>query len=44
MTWIIVLAVVAGVGIIIYNGLVKLRVQVDGAWADVDVLSPDEVE
>ena len=37
MTWIIVLAVVAGVGIIIYNGLVKLRVQVDGAWADIDV-------
>jgi LemA protein len=37
MTWIIVLAVVAGIGIIIYNGLVKLRVQVDGAWADIDV-------
>lgn len=37
MTWIIVLAVVAGAGIIIYNGLVKLRVQVDGAWADIDV-------
>ena len=25
------------VGIIIYNGLVKKRVQVDGAWADIDV-------
>jgi LemA protein len=28
---------VVGVGIMIYNGLVKLRVQVDGAWADIDV-------
>ena len=37
MSWIIVLVVVVGVGIIIYNGLVKQRVQVDGAWADIDV-------
>ena len=37
MSWIIGLAVVAGVGVILYNGLVKLRVQVDGAWADIDV-------
>ncbi len=28
---------VVGGGIVIYNGLVKLRVQVDGAWADIDV-------
>jgi LemA protein len=26
-----------GGGIMIYNGLVKARVQVDGAWADIDV-------
>ena len=37
MSWVILLAVVAGIGIIMYNGLVKLRVQVDGAWADIDV-------
>jgi LemA protein len=24
-------------GVMIYNGLVKMRVQVDGAWADIDV-------
>ena len=29
-------AVVAG-GVVLYNGLVKMRVQVDGAWADIDV-------
>ena len=32
-----VLAVVAIVVIGIYNGLVKLRVQADNAWADIDV-------
>ena len=26
-----------GAGVVIYNGLVKSRVQVDGAWADIDV-------
>lgn len=30
------LAVVV-LGVMIYNGLVKMRVQVDGAWADIDV-------
>ena len=34
---IIPVAVVGGGGIMIYNGLVKSRVQVDGAWADIDV-------
>jgi len=29
-------AAVAG-GVVLYNGLVKMRVQVDGAWADIDV-------
>jgi len=28
---------VVGVGVMIYNGLVKMRVQADGAWADIDV-------
>ncbi len=38
MLWelLIPIAVVAG-GVMIYNGLVKARVQVDGAWADIDV-------
>ncbi|MGI9627009.1 MAG: LemA family protein [Longimicrobiales bacterium] len=35
--WIIVLLVIAGIGVVMYNSLVKLRTQVDGAWADVDV-------
>jgi LemA protein len=30
------IALLAG-GVMIYNGLVKIRVQVDGAWADIDV-------
>lgn len=34
--YIIPVAVVGG-GIMIYNNLVKMRVQVDGAWADIDV-------
>jgi len=37
MWWIIILAFLVGLGIVIYNGLVKMRVQVDGAWADIDV-------
>jgi LemA protein len=28
---------VVGAGVMIYNGLVKMRVQADGAWADIDV-------
>jgi len=28
---------VVGGGVMVYNGLVKSRVQVDGAWADIDV-------
>jgi LemA protein len=34
--YIIPVAVIGG-GIMIYNGLVKMRVTVDGAWADIDV-------
>jgi len=38
LTWIlIVLAVLAVAGISIYNSLVRLRTQAQGAWADVDV-------
>ncbi|MGD2120888.1 MAG: LemA family protein [Gemmatimonadota bacterium] len=37
MSWIIILVVLAVGGIVLYNSLVKLRVQVDGAWADIDV-------
>lgn len=36
LEYIIPVAVIGG-GIMIYNGLVKMRVQVDGAWADIDV-------
>ena len=36
--WEIVVPVaVVGGGIMVYNQLVKMRVQVDGAWADIDV-------
>jgi LemA protein len=37
MTGIIILVVLAVIATMIYNGLVKLREQVDGAWADIDV-------
>ena len=37
MVWLILLAVLVVTGVMLYNGLVKLRVQVDGAWADIDV-------
>lgn len=38
MTWfLILLAIVAVVGITIYNSLVKMRTQAQGAWADIDV-------
>lgn len=38
MTWfLILLAIVAIVGITIYNSLVKMRTQAGGAWADIDV-------
>lgn len=38
MTWfLILLAIVAIVGITIYNSLVKMRTQAQGAWADIDV-------
>ena len=38
MTWfLILLAIVAIGGITIYNSLVKLRTQAQGAWADIDV-------
>ena len=38
MTWFLIfLAIVAIGGITIYNSLVKLRTQAQGAWADIDV-------
>lgn len=38
MTWfLILLAIVAIGGITIYNSLVKMRTQAQGAWADIDV-------
>jgi LemA protein len=38
MLWgLLIAAAVVVAGIMIYNGLVKMRVQVDGAWADIDV-------
>lgn len=38
MTWILILlAIVAIGGITLYNSLVKLRTQAQGAWADIDV-------
>lgn len=38
MTWILVLAAALLLGLVlIYNSLVRLRVQVDNAWADIDV-------
>ena len=38
MTWfLILLAIVAIIGITIYNSLVKMRTQAQGAWADIDV-------
>lgn len=36
--WILIaVAAVVAIGVMTYNSLVKLRTQVDGAWADVDV-------
>lgn len=36
--WALLIALaIAVVGMLIYNSLVKMRVQVDGAWADIDV-------
>ncbi|MGH7503724.1 MAG: LemA family protein [Longimicrobiales bacterium] len=38
MMWAILLAIAVVLGVMaIYNGLVKLKVQADGAWADIDV-------
>jgi LemA protein len=37
MLGLLIVAAVVVAGIMIYNGLVKMRVQVDGAWADIDV-------
>ncbi|HSR42493.1 MAG TPA: LemA family protein [Longimicrobiales bacterium] len=38
MPWeLLILAVVVGGGILIYNSLVKLREQADAAWSDIDV-------
>lgn len=36
LEYVIPVAVVGG-GIMIYNNLVKMKIQVDGAWADIDV-------
>ncbi len=38
MTWfLILLAIIAIIGVTIYNSLVKMRTQARGAWADIDV-------
>jgi LemA protein len=38
LTWfLILLAIVAIVGVTMYNSLVKMRTQAQGAWADIDV-------
>jgi LemA protein len=37
MGWLILVVALVVLGVVLYNGLVKLRVQVDGAWADIDV-------
>lgn len=37
MWLLILLAVIVVGGIVMYNGLVRLRVQADNAWADIDV-------
>jgi len=38
MPWeLLILAVVVGGGVLIYNSLVKLREQADAAWSDIDV-------
>ncbi len=38
MPWELILPlVIVGIGVVLYNGLVRLRVQVDNAWADVEV-------
>ncbi len=37
MWLLILLAVVAVAGIMLYNGLVRLKVQADNAWSDIDV-------
>jgi LemA protein len=37
MGWIVIPVVLIGVGVMVYNGLVTMRVKVDGAWADIDV-------
>ncbi len=38
MSWVLIIPIaVVVVGVLMYNGLVKMRVQVDGAWADIDV-------
>jgi len=35
--WLVVLLVVAAGAVVIYNGLVRLRVRSENAWADIDV-------
>src|SRR5690606_33000160 len=37
MITLLVLLALAGAGILVYNGLVRLSVQADNAWADIDV-------
>jgi LemA protein len=35
--FLIILVVIVGGGILIYNGLVQMREHVDAAWSDIDV-------
>ena len=37
LIFIILLVVIAGVLVMIYNGLVQLRVRSESAWSDIDV-------
>jgi LemA protein len=37
MPALIVVAVLALLIVVLYNGLIRLRVQCDNAWADIDV-------
>jgi LemA protein len=37
MWWIIIPVILIGIGVLIYNGLVRERVKVDAAWADIGV-------
>ena len=37
MVWLVLLALIAAYAVLTYNGLVKLKVQAENAWSDIDV-------